>query len=219
LSRTTVVLLLVLFPITIGSMVLAQPITSVLFERGVFDARATELTAGAYFFFSLGLIGLGTRELWTKAFYSLQDTKTPMTNGMLAIGLNIVLNFILVGPMQHLGLALATSISFIVASFLQYRSLTRQIGTLWSKTMTVSTLKMMFASAVMGFVVFVLSRYMAWHEGMFLRRVMMLSMMIMAGALTYVLMLLVIRESVMFDIMSRGWKKVKSIALRRLRAR
>lgn len=219
LSRTTIVLLIVLFPITIGSMVLAQPITSVLFERGVFDARATELTAGAYFFFSIGLIGLGTRELWTKAFYSLQDTKTPMTNGVLAIGLNIVLNFMLVGPMQHLGLALATSISFIVASFLQYRSLTRQIGSLWTKSMTVSVIKMLFASLVMGAVVFALSVYVPWHEGTFLRRSLALFMMIMAGALTYVLTLLVIRESVVLDVLRRGWGKVVRMALSRLGAR
>ncbi|PTQ57945.1 MAG: putative peptidoglycan lipid II flippase MurJ [Candidatus Carbobacillus altaicus] len=219
LSRTTIVLLLVLLPITVGSMVLAKPIISVLFERGVFDAQATELTAGAYFFFSIGLIGLGTRELWTKAFYSLQDTKTPMTNGIFAIGLNIVLNLILVGPMQHLGLALATSISFIVASFLQYRSLTRQIGTLWTKTMTVSLLKMIAASTVMGGVVYALSVYVPWHEGTFVWRAFLLTAIIVLGALTYVVMLFAFREDVTLDVMRRGWVKLKGLALSRLGAR
>src|SRR5699024_1129875 len=93
-SINTVILLVI--QISIGAIILANPIVKLLFQRGEFDARATQMTAVALIFYSIGMIGYGLRDILGKVFYSLQDTRTPMINGVIAMGLNIILNILFV---------------------------------------------------------------------------------------------------------------------------
>ena len=93
-SSNSIILLVI--PISIGAIVLSKPIVKLLFERGAFDASATLMTASALSMYSIGLVAYGLRDIINKVFYSLQDTKTPMINGAIAMGLNIVLNLIFV---------------------------------------------------------------------------------------------------------------------------
>ena len=74
------------------------------------------MTAIALIFYSIGMIGYGLRDILGKVFYSLQDTRTPMINGVIAMVLNIILNvlFVKFTNMQLAGLAFATSISAII---------------------------------------------------------------------------------------------------------
>lgn len=110
-------ILLITIPATVGLIVLAKPIVEVAFETGEFDATATIMTTQALIFYSLGLVAMALRLLITKVYYSLQDTKTPMVNSAISVGFNIVLNIILVRFMTHAGLALATSIATIIATY------------------------------------------------------------------------------------------------------
>lgn len=116
-------MLLILIPVSIGSMCLCTPVVKVLFQRGHFDERATQITSIALFYYSLEMTGSGLRIILSKAFYSLRDTKTPMLNGLIAIIINIILNMILIKPLGHGGLALATSISSLIGAILLFFSL------------------------------------------------------------------------------------------------
>jgi len=146
------VILLITIPAAVGLIVLSEPIVRAAFERGAFDAVATSMTSGALVFYSLGLVAMALRTLLDRVFYSLQDTKTPLKNGTVAVGLNIVLNLILVKFMAHRGLALATSITTIIATLLLYNELKRKIGSLGTKRYVECGLKSLAASLVMGLV-------------------------------------------------------------------
>jgi putative peptidoglycan lipid II flippase len=100
---------LLLAPCAVGVLVLREPIVRVVLERGAFDAAATQETAWALLFLSLGIAITSMRLLVNRAFFALQDTKTPMILGLVTIGANIVLNLLLVGPLEQGGLALATT--------------------------------------------------------------------------------------------------------------
>ncbi|WP_135553792.1 murein biosynthesis integral membrane protein MurJ [Paenibacillus cymbidii] len=141
---------LLVIPATVGFMFFAKPIVVMLFGRGAFDIQAANLTSEALFFFSIGMIGFGLREVLARVFYSMQDTKTPMINAGLGMFLNIVLNVILTRYMGIGGLALATSISAIVTTILMFFSLVRKIGFFNLKRVAVSCLKIVFASLIMG---------------------------------------------------------------------
>ena len=99
-------------PMTVGAMVLSEPIVRILFQRGAFDTRATQMTAVALIFYSIGLIGVGLRDILTKIFYSVQDTKTPMINATIAVVMNICMNLLFIKYLKHAGLALATMAQF-----------------------------------------------------------------------------------------------------------
>jgi putative peptidoglycan lipid II flippase len=98
-------------PASLGLICYSRDIIRVLFERGAFEAQATGLTSSALAFYAPGLAFLSLNTLITKIYYSMHDTKTAVKCSALSVLLNIVLNLMLVGPMGHAGLALATSIS------------------------------------------------------------------------------------------------------------
>ena len=95
-------IILLVMPVCIGAIILATPIVKILFERGAFDANATKMTSIALVMYSVGLVAYGLRDILNKVFYSLQDTKTPMIYGAVAMGLNILFN---IGLSLFMGLA------------------------------------------------------------------------------------------------------------------
>ncbi|MDK2919768.1 MAG: putative peptidoglycan lipid flippase, partial [Candidatus Petromonas sp.] len=88
----------------------------------------------------------------SRTFYSLQDTKTPMINAAIAMTINIILNIILSKFLGIGGLALATSISAIFCTTLLFVSLRKKIGSFGMKNISISFIKILFASLVMGLI-------------------------------------------------------------------
>ena len=148
------IIIILVIPISIGAIILSNPIVKLLFQRGAFDSRATNMTSIALGFYSFGLIGFGLREILGKVFYSLKDTKTPMINGALAMVMNIILNIILVKFMGHGGLALATSLSAIITVFLLFNSLKKKIGYFGQDKIIKTTFKSIISAIVMGIITY-----------------------------------------------------------------
>jgi putative peptidoglycan lipid II flippase len=113
-------------------------VVRIVYERGAFDAASTELTGSAFFYYAIGLTFIAINALLVKVYYSMQDMKTPVICGIIGAATNICLNLLLVGPMAHRGLALATSIAAIVNACLLYYWMRRKypkisIVTDWGK--------------------------------------------------------------------------------------
>ncbi len=116
------VLVFVAAPLTAIMIVLREPLTSVFYQYGLFGQAATALTAGALLFFAIGLVGHIVVHVLTRAFYAMQDTRTPVAWAIVAVAINVPLMAWLVGPMGVQGLALALSISAVL----------EVIGLMWS---------------------------------------------------------------------------------------
>jgi putative peptidoglycan lipid II flippase len=143
---------LLIIPATIGAMVFSEPIVRLLFDRGAFDNQAVSSTSSALYFYSIGMLGYGLREILSRVFYSLHDTKTPMINAAIAMIMNIVLNIILSRFLGIGGLALATSISAIFCTVLLFISLKKKITEFYMKNLYVSFIKILIASLIMGLI-------------------------------------------------------------------
>lgn len=150
------IILIITVPATIGLLMLAEPMVHLFFERGVFDELATYMTSQALIYYSIGLVGASLRLMLNRVYYSLQDTKTPMINGMLAVVINLVLNLLLIGPMAHMGLALATSISATVTTIMLFLNLRKKIGPIGLRKYLICFIKTLAASLCMGLVVFLI---------------------------------------------------------------
>lgn len=100
-------------PSAIGLIVLKEPIVRLLFQQGQFTPEDTSATAFALLFYCFGLFAYAVLQLLNRVFYALQDTRTPVTVGIVTILVNIALNFILIKPLGHGGLALAYSLAGI----------------------------------------------------------------------------------------------------------
>jgi putative peptidoglycan lipid II flippase len=101
-------------PAMVGLMVMAEPLISILFERGSFDAFSTRETALALLGYSFGLPFLSGASLAARAFYSLSDTKTPAKVASISLVVGLIMAIILLIPLRHVGLALASSIASLV---------------------------------------------------------------------------------------------------------
>ena len=140
-------------PISVGAFILAEPIIRILFERGAFDENATKITAQVLSLYAIGMVATGMRDVMVRVFYSLQDTKIPMKNSILSVIFNIFFSLILIKNMKVSGLALASSISAIVAvCFLMY-NLRKKIGKFNGKSILLTLFKTLIASAVMASIV------------------------------------------------------------------
>ena len=108
---------LLALPASVGLILLARPIISMLYQRGEFTATVSEMTAWALTWYAAGLVGHSIMEVLNRAFYAQHDTKTPVVIGTIAMGLNVVFSilfskfFAQIGWMPHGGLALANSLA------------------------------------------------------------------------------------------------------------
>jgi len=114
-----------------------------VYERGAFNGASTELTAGAFFYYAAGLTFIAVNALLVKVYYSMEDMRTPVICGIFGAAVNISLNLLLVGPMAHRGLALATSIAAVINALLLYYLLRRKypktrIITDWAKVLKIA---------------------------------------------------------------------------------
>jgi putative peptidoglycan lipid II flippase len=109
----------ILAPVAAGSIVMGDLLVAILYERGAFDPHNTRMTAMAFSAYALGLPAIGIQALLSRVFAVLQANRTVFRISVATASLNIVLNVLLVRTsLAHAGLALATSISFMVNAFL-----------------------------------------------------------------------------------------------------
>jgi putative peptidoglycan lipid II flippase len=110
-SRTLRLTLFLTIPAAVGLVVLSTPVVSALLQREQFTAASTVRVAHALQLYAIGLAAHAALEIVVRAFYALHNTKTPVSVGVAAMLLNIVLSVAWVGPFGYGGLALANSIA------------------------------------------------------------------------------------------------------------
>jgi putative peptidoglycan lipid II flippase len=152
--------LFITIPSMVGLIVLREPIVALLFKRGVFDSKAVQLTAYALLYYGIGLWAFSCVRIVVSTFYALQDTRTPVRMAVISIIANIVLGIILMGPLAHGGLALATSLASMLNLGLLVRALKIKLGPLGLRNIAESACKSVLCAAIMGAVVMVVSIFM-----------------------------------------------------------
>jgi putative peptidoglycan lipid II flippase len=118
---------------------------------------AVPRTAGAVFFFALGLYAAAGVKIVTQAFYALHDTRTPVLVATFDLAVFWVLCVLLAGPMQHAGVALATSAGFWINFLALLALLRKRLGRLGGRAIGAGILRMALASLGMGGIVWAVS--------------------------------------------------------------
>jgi putative peptidoglycan lipid II flippase len=121
---------------------------------GEFDYAKATNAAQALLYYSLGLSCVAFTRVLAPAFYALKDTKTPVWTAFAAFILNVVFSLILMKPLLHGGLALATTLSAMVNMLLLLWLLRRKIGPFGGRGIVTSGVKALIASVPMAVVVY-----------------------------------------------------------------
>ncbi len=128
LSLALRLLMFITIPAMAGLIILSKPIVFLLFERGHFGAHSTAMVSQTIIAYASGLWAYAALRIIVPAFHSLQDTKTPVKVGAIALVCNLICALVLMQFLQHLGLALATAISSAVNCLLLFVILRSRLG-------------------------------------------------------------------------------------------
>jgi putative peptidoglycan lipid II flippase len=149
----------VTIPSMVGLALLASPIVDVIFRRGRFAEGDVAKTALAVVFFALGLYAAAGVKIVTQAFYALHDTRTPVLVATFDLAVFWALCVWLARPMQHAGVALATSAGFWINFVVLLAILWRRLGSLGGRVVTLSLARLLLASLAMGGVVWFVAHH------------------------------------------------------------
>ncbi|MFN3076987.1 MAG: murein biosynthesis integral membrane protein MurJ [Alphaproteobacteria bacterium] len=174
--------LLMTAPAAVALALCATPIVSVLFERGAFGPEETRATAAALAAFSIGLPAFVLAKVLTPGFFARHDTKTPVKVATIALVINIGLNLILMGPLKHVGIALATAFSAWINALLLGLILYRRGQFRIDDRLQRRLPRLFLSCAVLGGGLFVGQSYLeAYLSGPFLVRTTALAVLVTGG--------------------------------------
>lgn len=115
------VVLLLGVPAALALAVLAEPFLITLFHYGAMTDTDIQMAAMSLRAYAFGLVAFMLIKVLAPGFFARQDTKTPVKVGIIAMVANMVFNLLLIWPLAHAGLALATALSaFLNAGLLGY---------------------------------------------------------------------------------------------------
>jgi putative peptidoglycan lipid II flippase len=178
-------------PAAIGLGFLAGPIITTLLFHGKFGAHSAVMTSHALMAFSSGLPGFMFIKIGAPGFYARQKMATVVRIAAMAVVINIILNALLVVPLAHAGLALATAIASSVNAACLWGILVKQKIMVIQRKNILFIAKVFLASLCMAGILFVLSgHWQAWFIETTFIRVVRLFLTISAGAVIYVVICL-----------------------------
>jgi putative peptidoglycan lipid II flippase len=145
---------LLLVPSAAATLVLAEPIVRLVYERGAWDARSTAATADALLWFSFSLPFAGINLLQTRAFFSLQRPWLPTATALGSLAVNAAVSLALYKPFGIAGIVLGTAVSSAAMTVLQATVLRRLLGGLDLARTLSAGVRILLASALLAAVAY-----------------------------------------------------------------
>ncbi len=149
-SRGLCACIFISIPATVGLVAIAKPLIALAFQHGQFSGKDTDMVAWTLLFYALGLCGYFSQQVVTRAFYSMQDSKTPMTSALTAVAANIALNLVLIWLLGTGGLALSTALCSYLQVVILAVMLRKQLGSAIFEALAVTLAKTIAATLLMS---------------------------------------------------------------------
>ncbi len=195
LSFSLRVIFFITLPATAGLIALSEPVFSLFFQRGAFDHHATLQSAIALRYYALGLFVIGGVKIIVPAFYAMQDMKTPVRAAFGAFVANIALSLLLMGPLLHGGLALATTLSALLNLAILLLLLKPKVGVVIDRPVVVSFFRSLAASILTGVVAYLVCLAGDWQvDGINGNKLVVVAAAVMSGVAVYIVASLLMKS-------------------------
>jgi putative peptidoglycan lipid II flippase len=155
----------IVIPAAFGYIALARPIVRLLLEHGVTQARSGELLTGILRMFSIGMFSFCLFQLLLRAYYGMQNTRTPALINVLAVGLNTAVNFIFFRYLRVEGLALGHATAYTFAATTAALMLRRQLGGLEGRRLVLPLAQILLGGVATGGAALLVSHLVAQAVG------------------------------------------------------
>ena len=174
--------LLLTLPAAAALIILAGPVIAVFFERGEFTAAASAATSGALAAYAVGLPAYVLVKVLAPGYFARQDTRTPLKVAGVCLVVNVALNLALMGPLAHVGIALASALSSWLNAGLLALGLVRRGHLRLDSRLRRRLPRMVAASAVMAAALWAAAGWLApWLAGGLAAKVAALAALVLLG--------------------------------------
>ena len=166
LARGMRLAFLLTVPSSIGLILLARPIMSVVYQHGNVTASQIDQMAAALQLYAIGLASYSVMKVLTPAFYAIDRRKTPMLISFLAIGTNLLMNWIFTFQLGwgHRGLAFSTSLVATINFLLLYGLMQKQAKGLETRQLAICLAKIAAAGVLLAAVCALANHFFAWEH-------------------------------------------------------
>ena len=196
-------LTIIIVPVMVMCIVSGDKIVQILYGRGNFGQTEIRSTYGVVIGYAIGFIFQAARANIVKVYYAFQDTKTPMVNGIIAVGINVVLSVILSKLFGVVGISMATSIAMAIVTYLLIRKIHNYLPSFPVKTCCVECLKGIFAGMICACIIIMIQKYININIYM---------EFVLEGiccVLFYIILLYFLKSQCLKDVMRIGINKLK----------
>ena len=186
-------IVLVILPLTAGMIILAHPVTNIIYRRGEMTSESAALIAGILSCYCVGMLGLAVNEVLSKYFFSMNDSKTPMRNSILSMVFDVIMAYVLFALFKTYGLALAAAGGSIFNALLNGICMVRRQPGMIKRSDSVTFVKTLTATAIMAAAVFVIYRLIYNPDGEFLSQLMVCAVCGVVGVVIYAISLWILQ--------------------------
>lgn len=196
-----------LIPITFGFISVRTQLLDLIARWGAITENDISKAAGLLAMYSIGILGIGLKEILDRAFYSIKDTKTPAVNGFIIMIINICLSLVLIRCIGAYGIPLAYSVASLSGFGVLLLLLKRKIGS-FAKGFGIVLVKSIISAVVMTFAVAIVNNLLAPIGGAsILWRVIKLGVPCIAGVLVYFAMAVILKITQVTDFVKKFLKR------------
>ncbi|MDG2301941.1 MAG: murein biosynthesis integral membrane protein MurJ [Gammaproteobacteria bacterium] len=173
-------------PAALALALIAGPVIGTLFGYGEMDQQDVSMCAASLSAYSFGLLGFMAIKICGPGYYARQDMRTPVKIGLVAIGINLVFNLMLIIPFGHVGLALATALAANANAYLLWRGLFKNKIYIPSRGWLGFSLRILVSITVMAVALFfAMSPIDDWGSWTIFKRIYELLFLITLGTVVY----------------------------------
>ncbi len=188
------VILFIGIPASIGLILLRNPLVELFYERNAFTEESTYRTASVISFYAFGVWAYSLLHVIVRAFYSTQDTMTPVKVGACMVLLNLILNTTLIWFLKEGGLALATAISATIQIIILFTLFQRKLKMRGSKHIFTSLLKTTLSTLTMSIACWTVLSILPTGDGCLKTKFLRLFVPLLISFATYFVVSLLLRS-------------------------
>ncbi len=201
------VVLFIGIPASAGLILLRRPLVELFYERNAFTAESTYRTAAVILFYSLGVWAYSASHVIIRAFYSIQDTKTPVKVGAGMVCLNLVLNLTLIWFLREGGLALATAISATIQIIILFVLLHKKLNITGHKHIITSAIKTLIATFFMYVTCWIMLKIVPTGDGKLMIKSIRLLIPLASALITFFTISYLLKSEELRYLYVSLWKK------------
>ncbi len=186
-------MMIVIFPLMTGIILLSVPITSIIYEHGEFTEDRVQVVAAALSCYAVGMFGLSVNEVFSKAFFSMKNSRIPMITSIISMLADIVAAYILFKLIGVRGLALAAALGSIINALLNAVCLKRKVKSVFGAADLGTLVKTLFASVCMGAAVYFIYKYTAVYASGMIGNIITAGISAVCGVVIYAALIWILR--------------------------